>query len=151
VTNPLLASQPRERWAATIADVARSGLAGLLGIQVVELREGHAETALALRDDLMLFAGGPIHAGTVFGLADTCAGWGCLVSLPDTAEGFTTIEGKTNFLTSARAPDRLDCVATMIHSGRTTQVWDAVVRRESDGREVGVYRCTQALLASRRS
>ncbi len=35
----------------------------------------------------------------------------------------------------------------MLHGGRTTQVWDATVRRESDGRTIALFRCTQYLLA----
>ncbi len=148
--DPLLAEQPRERWPAIIAQATRGGLSGLLGIEIVELGDGHILTLLALRDELMLVAGGLIHAGTVFALADTAAGWGCLASLPDEAEAFATLEAKANFLATAGVPDVLTCSASMVHAGRTTQVWDAVVRRASDRREIAVYRCTQALLASRR-
>ena len=59
-------------------------------------------------------------------LADSACGLGCIASLPDGATSFTTIELKTNFLDTAR-DGAIACVARMIHGGRTTQVWDAVV------------------------
>jgi acyl-coenzyme A thioesterase PaaI-like protein len=37
----------------------------------------------------------------------------------------------------------------MVHSGRTTQVWDVTVTRARDGRVIGLFRCTQMLLAER--
>ena len=61
------------------------------------------------------------------------------------AIGFTTIELKTNFLGTAREGE-IVCVATMAHGGRTTQVWDAQVRRGSDERIIALFRCTELIL-----
>ena len=85
-----------------------------------------------------------LHAGTVITLADSCAGMGCLASLPEEAVGFTTIELKTNFLATAlegtvRAESRL------VHGGRTTQIWDATISDEQ-GKTLALFRCTQLLL-----
>jgi 1,4-dihydroxy-2-naphthoyl-CoA hydrolase len=91
-----------------------------------------------------------LHAGAVVTLADTCCGLGCRASMPEGAAGFTTVELKSNFLRSARAGDALTCRATIAHAGNTTQVWDAVVGRESDGRDLALFRCTQYLLAEPR-
>lgn len=128
-----------------------SGFAGLLGMTIERYDDGRLLTRLELRDECMLFAGGLLHAGTVFGLADTTAGWGCLLALPDHAEGFTTIEGKINFIATTSVDDSLTCEARLAHVGRTTQVWDAEVRRARDDRTLGLYRCTQALLSERRT
>lgn len=132
-----------------MADQQR-GLPGLLGFEALELAPGHVAARMPLRDELMLAAGDFLHAGTVVAFADTCAGWGCLASLPDGITGFTTSEVKVNFVATTRVPDGLACVATLLHGGRTTQLWDATVRRERDGRAVAHYRCTQHLLAERR-
>jgi uncharacterized protein (TIGR00369 family) len=120
-------------------------------VGITELRDGYLRATLELRGELMLFSGGYIHAGTVVAFADTCAGWGCVASLPDHARGFTTIELKTNLLATARESDALSCEASMVHAGRTTQVWDATVTRASDNRQIAVYRCTQALLSEDRN
>ena len=79
---------------------------------------------------------GYIHAGAIVTLADTCCGYGCMASLPDGAMGFTTIELKTNFLSSARE-GTLQCVATARHLGKTTQIWDAAVTHKEIRQDAG--------------
>lgn len=90
---------------------------------------------------------GYLHGGTVVALADTCCGFGAIASLPGGAEGFTTVELKTNFLGTARE-GTVFCEARLVHAGRTTQVWDAEVKNEA-GRTVALFRCTQMLLYPR--
>ena len=74
-----------------------------------------------------------LHAGTLFTLADSCAGYGCAKSLPESASGFTTVEAKTNFLTTIRE-GLIECTARPLHTGRSTQVWDAEVVAKSSGK-----------------
>ncbi len=119
-------------------------LPGLLGVELRELARGHVKARLAVRPEL-LAPNGYLHAATVVGLADTACGFGALASLPDSAQGFTTIELKTNFLGTARA-GAITCEARLVHGGRTTQVWDAQVTDESRGRVIALFRCTQLLL-----
>jgi 1,4-dihydroxy-2-naphthoyl-CoA hydrolase len=114
----------------------------VLGIEFVSAEHGRAELRLPLRAEL-LAPNGYLHAGTVVALADTACGYGCVASLPDGGTGFTTIELKTNFLGTAR-DGVLDCVATLVHGGRTTQVWDAAVRRGE--KTIALFRCTQLVL-----
>jgi 1,4-dihydroxy-2-naphthoyl-CoA hydrolase len=108
----------------------------------VTVERGRAEVRLPVRDDL-LAPNGYLHAGTVVALADTACGYGCTASLPAGGTGFTTIELKTNFLGTARE-GTLECVATLVHAGRTTQVWDATIR--SGQKTIAVFRCTQLVL-----
>src|SRR3954453_7455763 len=119
-------------------------LPGLFGIELLEIGPGHVEARLDLRPE-HLAPNDFLHAGTVITLADSCAGMGCLASLPEEAVGFTTIELKTNFLATARE-GALRCVAEMAHGGSRTQVWDATVSREHDERVIALFRCTQFLL-----
>ena len=86
---------------------------------------------------------GYLHAASVIMLADTCCGYVCMINLPDGANSFTTIELKSNFLGTARA-GRVDCTASPIHLGRTTQVWDATV--SAAGKTIALFRCTQMVL-----
>jgi 1,4-dihydroxy-2-naphthoyl-CoA hydrolase len=72
------------------------------------------------------------------------AGYATIAHLPVGAEGFTTIELKTNFL-GTLTEGVLLCAASAVHSGRTTQVWDAEVSSE-DGRRLALFRCTQMVL-----
>ena len=118
-------------------------LPGLLGIDFVKLERGRTLARLTIRRQL-LAPNEYLHAGTVVALADSACGYGCIVSLPDGARGFTTIELKTNFLGTARE-GTLECEARLVHGGRTTQVWDSTVR-DDNGKTLALFRCTQLLL-----
>jgi uncharacterized protein (TIGR00369 family) len=134
-----------------IRAVSPPAFAGALGIELVDLKHGAAVVKMTLSDHHLLHSGGLIHAGSVFGLADTAAGWGCLASLPAGVGGFTTIEGKANLTASAARGDVLTATAVMVHGGRSTQVWDVHIHRARGDRPVGLYRCTQMLLAAERN
>jgi uncharacterized protein (TIGR00369 family) len=121
-------------------------LPGLFGLEVLRVEHGELDARVELRPEFMA-PNGFLHAGTVVSMADSCCGEGCLASLPDGMGGFTTSELKSNFLRSTGSDDVLVCEARMVHGGRTTQVWDATVRRESDGKVLALFRCTQYLLA----
>src|SRR6185369_17811297 len=96
-----------------------------------------------------LIAGtGFLFAPAVIALADTCAAIGCGNNIPPGAS-FTTIELKTNFLSSARVGERVACRCTPVHVGRQTHVWDATVANETTGRTMAVFRCTQMVLPAR--
>jgi 1,4-dihydroxy-2-naphthoyl-CoA hydrolase len=88
---------------------------------------------------------GYLHAGSIVTLADTTAGYGCRICLPEDAVGFTTIELKSNHLSTARE-GTIECVARPVHVGRTTQVWDAVVTHRESGKRIALFRCTQLVL-----
>ena len=116
-------------------------LPGLVGVTPVELGEGFAVARLDIRPELWA-PNGYLHAATVIALADTLCGYGCVANLPEGASGFTTIEVKSNFLGTA-TEGSLTARATLIHGGRTTQVWDAPVVHEQTGKTIALFRCTQ--------
>jgi uncharacterized protein (TIGR00369 family) len=119
-------------------------LPGHLGIVVTHAGEREIRAEMAV-GDAVLAPNGYLHAGSVVTLADTCAGYGCIVNLPAQASGFTTIELKSNHLGTARE-GTIECLATPAHLGRTTQVWDAVVTHRESGRTIALFRCTQMVL-----
>jgi uncharacterized protein (TIGR00369 family) len=119
-------------------------LPGLFGIELLSIEPGHVEARLELKPE-HLAPNDFLPAGTVITIADSCAGMGCIASMPEEAAGFTTIELKTNFLATARE-GALRCDARMLHGGTRTQVWDSTVTREHDGRVIALFRCTQYLL-----
>jgi 1,4-dihydroxy-2-naphthoyl-CoA hydrolase len=119
-------------------------LPGHLGLRITDMSPGTVKSELQVRDFHMA-PNGYLHAGTIVTLADTSCGYGCVASLPDGASGFTTIELKSNHLGTTR-DGTIDCVATAAHTGRTTQVWDAVVTHRESGRTLALFRCTQMLL-----
>lgn len=122
-------------------------LPGLIGIEILEAAEGRIQSQLELREEL-LAPNGYLHAATIVALADTACGYGCFTNLPDGAEGFTTVELKSNFL-GTKHEGVIACEATLVHSGRATQVWDATVTDDESGKKLALFRCTQMILYAR--
>lgn len=119
-------------------------LPGHLGIVIDTVEAKQVRSHLAVARHLMA-PNGFLHAGSVVTLADTSCGYGCVANLPEGASGFTTIELKSNHLGTARE-GTVDCVATAVHLGRTTQVWDALVTHRESGKTIAMFRCTQMVL-----
>jgi 1,4-dihydroxy-2-naphthoyl-CoA hydrolase len=122
-------------------------LPGLIGVEIMQTEKGRLASRLELRDEL-LAPNGYLHAATVVALADTSCGYGCFVNLPEGAEGFTTVELKSNFLGTKRE-GVISCEAILVHSGRATQVWDATVADDESGKKLALFRCTQMILYPR--
>jgi uncharacterized protein (TIGR00369 family) len=133
-----------DHWNAFGADT----LPGHLGIVITRVAGPEVRSEMTVKPALMA-PNGFLHAGSIIALADTSAGYGCLANLPAGATGFTTIELKSNHLGTAR-DGTIDCVATAVHLGKTTQVWDAVVTHRDSGKTVALFRCTQLVLYSNR-
>lgn len=134
------------RTGITPADFdARSNghLPGWFGMKVAEIAAGRLVLTMEIKPE-MLAPNGYLHAAAVVALADTSAGYATIAHLPAGAESFTTIELKTNFF-STQKTGTLTCVASEIHAGRNTQVWDAEVTGDG-GRRLALFRCTQMVL-----
>ncbi len=122
-------------------------LPGLIGIEFTGVEPGRVISRLALRKDL-LAPNGYLHAAVIIAIADTTCGYGTFSDLPEGAQNFTTIELKSNFLGTARE-GAIACVATRVHNGLTTQIWDAQVTAEASGKPIALFRCTQLILYPR--
>ncbi len=96
-----------------------------------------------------LIAGtGFLFAPAVISLADTLCAGGCGINIPE-GHSFTTLELKSNFMSSAREGERVVGVATPAHLGGRTHVWDVEVTNESTGKLMSLFRCTQMILQPR--
>ena len=133
--------------ASHFATIGQHALPGHLGIHVLAVARGEASAEIAVKPHHMA-PNGFLHAGTVVTLADTCCGYGCIASLPEGAQSFTTIELKSNHLGTARE-GTIACAARLVHGGRTTQVWDAEVTHRETGKVLAHFRCTQMILYPR--
>ncbi|MBA4012488.1 MAG: competence protein ComA [Phenylobacterium sp.] len=123
-------------------------LPGELGLEVLEARPGFLHSQVKVEQKHMA-PNGFMHAASVIALLDSAAGYGCRISLPDGAVGFTTIELKSNFLGTAQAGETVSCEAKLVHGGRMTQVWDAVATHAGSGKAIALFRCTQMILYPR--
>jgi uncharacterized protein (TIGR00369 family) len=140
----LTASDTAAAAAADFEELGRGLLPGLIGIEFDSIEAGVVQGRLPVERRHMA-PNGFLHAASVIALADTACGYGCSVSLPAGATGFTTVELKSNFMGTATVGDVLTCRARLVHGGRSTQVWDAEVTAEG-GRTLALFRCTQMVL-----
>lgn len=115
-----------------------------MGLEWLEAQPGHVKGRFEVRPHHMA-PNGFLHAASVIALVDSACGYGCVISKPDAAVGFTTIELKCNFLGTVRE-GAVVCEARLAHGGRTTQIWDAEAKDEATGKAIALFRCTQMLL-----
>ena len=119
-------------------------LPGLLGIEFTRVDDDEVRARMKVRKSLLAW-NGFLHGGSVVAFADSACGYGTVNSLPADAIGFTTLELKSNFFGTAR-DGFIECMATPVHKGRTTQVWDADVSIEGGEQIIARFRCTQLIL-----
>ncbi len=129
---------------AALTERQSGHLPDLLGLEWLEARAGFVRGRFEVNPCHMA-PNGFLHAASVIALVDSACGYGCVVSKPDAAIGFTTIELKCNFLGTVRG-GAVSCEARLAHGGRTTQVWDAEAKDEAAGKTIALFRCTQMLL-----
>lgn len=117
---------------------------GELDIEIVSAEPGAVVGQIAVRPEF-LAPNGFIHAAVLVSFADSLCGSGTVEALPNGATGHTTIELKANLLGTVRK-GIVEGRATLVHGGRTTQVWDATVIARETGKTLALFRCTQLVL-----
>jgi uncharacterized protein (TIGR00369 family) len=127
----------------------RPKLPGMLGFRITEVSPEGAEGRLTVTEPLIAGTGF-LFAPVVVGIADFLCAAAVGPHLPDGAS-FTTVEVKTNFVSSAREGEVVTAEARPVHLGRTTQVWDATVTNATTGRLMALFRNTQLVLLPRPS
>lgn len=121
--------------------MGKGGLSDFLGVEILSIEEGKMTSRLSIKPH-HIAPNGFLHAATIIALADTTCGYASFAHLPEGAESLCTIELKSNYLGTARE-GAIFCVATAVHLGRNTQVWDAEVSDEKTGKVIALFRCTQ--------
>lgn len=115
-----------------------------LGLLVKEVGEGRVVGQFTVRPDLVAHTG-YLLAGVGLTLADLLCAYGVSTAWPEGARSFTTAEVKCNFIGTATSGD-VEIIASLIHSGRTTQLWDAEITALPSGRRMALFRATQIIL-----
>ena len=133
-----------EDFSAALTVAQAGSLPDLLGLEWLEATPGLVKGRFEV-DKRHMAPNGFLHAASVIALADSACGYGCMTSLPEGGTSFTTIELKSNFLGTAREGG-VAVEAKLVHGGRNTQVWDAVVTHETTGKTIALFRCTQMIL-----
>ncbi len=118
--------------------------AELMGVTFVEADRDRVVARLLVRPDLCTLHH-TIHGGAVMAFADSVGAAATVLNLPDDAKGTTTIESKTNFIGGAKEDTTVIAIATPIHRGRRTQVWQTRLETE-EGKLVAMVTQTQMVL-----
>ncbi len=119
-------------------------LPDLMGIEFVETSPDRVLARMRVRPDLCT-AGGILHGGSVMAFADTLGAVGTVINMPAGART-TTVESSTKFLAGAPVNTVVTGESTAFHKGRTTMVWQTLIRNES-GRLCAVVTQTQLVMA----
>jgi uncharacterized protein (TIGR00369 family) len=108
--------EPKQTNSPKLAETINAkGFSHAAGFRVVAVEPGHAELALARRDDLVQFFG-HFHGGVITALADQAAGIAVTSGLPKGRIG-VTVELKINFLSPADGSELVARAKTLNMSG----------------------------------
>jgi uncharacterized protein (TIGR00369 family) len=116
---------------------------GLMGIEIQEASLERVVATMLVRPDLCTTAD-MLHGGAIMALADTLGAVGTFQNLPEGAST-TTIDSSTKFIRGARAGSTVTAESTAFHRGRTTMVWQTLVRND-EGKLCAVVTQTQLVL-----
>ena len=118
------------------------GVARLLDIELVETDPERVTATMPVTEKHHQ-PFGVLHGGVSVVLAESAASVGAYLAAP---EGHTAVgmEVNANHVRSVRQ-GRLVAVATPLHTGRTTHVWDVKIHHEGDTL-ICVSRCTLAIV-----
>jgi 1,4-dihydroxy-2-naphthoyl-CoA hydrolase len=120
-------------------------LPDLMGIEFVETSVDRVVARMKVRPDLCT-AGGILHGGSIMAFADTLGAVGTVINMPAGART-TTVESSTKFLAGAAVNTVVTAESTAFHKGRTTMVWQTLIRNEA-GRLCAVVTQTQLVMSA---
>ncbi|MEL6610522.1 MAG: hotdog fold thioesterase [Bacteroidota bacterium] len=122
------------------------GLAALLGIELLEAGPDRVVATMPVTPDHHQPMG-YLHGGASVAFAETLVSYGAFLGAPEGHTAFG-MEINANHLRS-KQDGLLTGVATPLHQGRTSQVWQVEIRDEAE-KLVCVSRCTVAITPLRK-
>lgn len=78
---------------------------------------------------------GLLHGGVLASVVETVASVGAFTAVRDSGRNAVGVANSTDFLRSTTS-GRLEVVATAVYQGRTQQLWDVLITRAADGKDV---------------
>jgi len=128
-----------------IKEVIKPLFPGLMGMELTEVTPERVVASMEVRPDLCT-VGEILHGGALMAFADTLGGVATFINLTKGSRT-TTIESKTNFLGAAPVGTRITGECTPLHRGKTTMVWQTLVKSES-GKLCAIVIQTQMVLSA---
>jgi uncharacterized protein (TIGR00369 family) len=119
---------------------------GLMGVKVVSANPERIVATLEVRPGLCT-AGNILHGGAIMAFADTLGAVGTVLNLPAGARTATT-DSSTKFIAAAPVGATVIGESIALHRGRTTMVWQTMVRTEA-GKLCAVVTQTQLVMSER--
>lgn len=118
------------------------GFDRLYGLEVLSISETEISAQVRVRDELKQPAG-LVHGGVYASIAESVASFGTALAVATQGEMAMGLSNATNFLRPV-TDGVIRALATRIHRGRTTWVWDVRFSDEGD-RTCAVTRMTIAV------
>lgn len=128
---------------ATLRAIGVPLLPGLLGIELKEATAERVVATMVVRADLCT-TGHMLHGGALMAFADTLGAIGTFQNLPEGART-TTIDSSTKFISGAPEGSTVSGECTAFHRGRTTMVWQTLIKSEA-GKLCAVVTQTQLVI-----
>lgn len=97
----------------------------MLGIQVLEVKDGYAKMSLKITKQHLNF-GGITHGGTIFALADSAFGEAC--NFGDNKA--VAVQVSINFLKPSSEGDTLTAEASKVSEGKTFALYNVTISKE---------------------
>ena len=116
---------------------------GLMGIRLMHADKDRVVATMAVRPDLCT-TGAALHGGAMMAFADTLGAIGTFQNLAEGART-TTIDSATKFIAGAALGSTVIGECTPFHRGRTTMVWQTLIKTEA-GKLCAVVTQTQLVL-----
>ncbi len=116
---------------------------GLMGVEVTLATPERVVATLKVRPDLCT-AGGILHGGAHMAFADTLGAVGTVLNLPQ-GKRTTTTDSSTKFIGAAAVNTTVTGESVALHRGRTTMVWQTMIRNEQ-GKLCSVVTQTQLVM-----
>ncbi len=122
-------------------------LVAALGIEITHLEKGKVVATMPV-DERTRQPFGILHGGASVALAETVASFGAYELIDKETEVVAGLEINANHV-RPKADGMVTAVATVLHQGRTTMVWDIKITDEQD-RLICVSRCTMAVIKKKK-
>ncbi|GCL63551.1 PaaI family thioesterase [Pseudaquabacterium pictum] len=116
---------------------------GLMGVTLTSVAPDRIVATMAVRPDLCT-GGGILHGGAYMAFADTLGAVGTVVNLTD-GQRTTTTDSSTKFIAGAKVGSTVTGESIALHRGRTTQVWQTMIRNDQ-GKLCAVVTQTQLIM-----
>lgn len=128
---------------AAVQKLVDSIFPGLMGVRIRVAEPDRIVAEMTVRPDLCT-SGGTLHGGAYMAFADTLGAIGTVVNLAP-GKRTTTTDSSTKFMAGAKVNTVVTGESTPLHKGRTTQVWQTMVRNDQ-GKLCAVVTQTQLVM-----